>query len=637
MSVYEGHGVTLHHADCLDVLRSLPDCSVDSVVCDPPYGLEFMGKEWDSFRPDVIVNRGGGVPGRAAWDSTKMAPVEYGGAKQRSTLVCDGCGKSDKFRNAHDCPDGTGWTRRNLDTSVARVAYAKAFQDWCEAWATECLRVLKPGGHLLAFGGTRTWHRLACAVEDAGFEVRDSIAWLYGSGFPKSLDVSKAIDKRRDWSLVERLSGEIRRARAEAGLSLAEIGQATLDATDGTYGKWYHRGGHMFFETGRSLPSRPEWEHLRHVLPIAPKFAEVYDEAEREVIGERETTFLARKKADGSTVTGDMLMADERGVATIRETLPATDAAQQWAGWGTALKPAFEPVVVARKPLSGTVAQTVLQYGTGALNIAACRVGDGERVNPPSGAPGANNYRLQGGDGRDVENARAYAERSKALPPTQVAGRWPTNVVLDDSQAAALDEQSGESRDGVAVKRNGVVGGMYSPAAPEGSADQGYGGEGGASRFFPTFRRDEETSAEALAKADRLWDERQSHRAGLAETERIADALDAVTFRYEAKAPTSERPRVNGTAHPTVKPLDLMRWLVRLVTPPGGTVLEPFAGSGTTVEACIIEGFQCIAIEREADYLPLIRQRIDRRRDPVEAIRQRGEDLGLFDHLEGAP
>jgi hypothetical protein len=115
--------------------------------------------------------------------------------------------------------------------------------------------------------------------------VRDSIAWLYGSGFPKSLDVSKAIDKRRDWSLVERLSGEIRRARAEAGLSLAEIGQATLGATGGTYGKWYHRGGHMFFETGRSLPSRPEWEHLRHVLPIAPEFTEVYDEAEREITG----------------------------------------------------------------------------------------------------------------------------------------------------------------------------------------------------------------------------------------------------------------------------------------------------------------------------------------------------------------
>jgi len=201
---YQDDAVTLHHGDCLDVLRSLPDCSVDSVVCDPPYGLEFMGKEWDSFRPDVIVNRGGGVPGRAAWDSTKMAPVEYGGAKQRSTLVCDGCGKSDKFRNAHDCPDGTGWTRRNLDTSVARVAYAKAFQDWCEAWATECLRVLKPGGHLLAFGGTRTWHRLACAVEDAGFEIRDSLAWMHGQGFPKNLDVSKALgDKRCQCEKVE--------------------------------------------------------------------------------------------------------------------------------------------------------------------------------------------------------------------------------------------------------------------------------------------------------------------------------------------------------------------------------------------------------------------------------------------------
>ncbi len=154
---YQGHGVTLHHGDCLDVLRALPDASVDSVVTDPPYGLEFMGKEWDKF----------------------------GGVIEPSTDT----------RNR----DGN-WTTPPFGGGGQRVRYGASpglpFQEWCEEWATECLRVLKPGGHLLAFGGTRTWHRLACAVEDAGFEVRDSIAWLYGSGFPKSLDVSKAIDKR---------------------------------------------------------------------------------------------------------------------------------------------------------------------------------------------------------------------------------------------------------------------------------------------------------------------------------------------------------------------------------------------------------------------------------------------------------
>ena len=399
------------------------------------------------------------------------------------------------------------WADESVDAIVTDPPYGLGFMGhkWDHMppgveWAEECLRVLKPGGHLLAFGGSRTWHRLAVAIEDAGFEVRDSIAWLYGSGFPKSLDVSKAIDKRRDWSLVERLSGEIRRARAEAGLSLAEIGQATLDATDGTYGKWYHRGGHMFFETGRSLPSRPEWEHLRHVLPIAPEFAEVYDEAERAVIRERTMT-------QGGGTSLQMRMGEVREVrADI--TAPATPEAERWQGWGSAMKPGFEPVVVARKPLIGTIAQNVLTYGTGALNIDACRI--------------------------------------SASGQSPDAGRWPANVVLDESQAEVLDEQSG------------------------------------ASRFFPTFR-------------------------------------------YQAKAPRSERPKVNGVAHPTVKPVALMRWLVRLVTPPDGVVLDPFAGSGATLEAALLEGFQCVGIELADEYLPLIVHRIERA--------QAGHDEGAAEPL----
>jgi site-specific DNA-methyltransferase (adenine-specific) len=420
---YSDEFVTLWHGDCLDVLPTLPDASVDSVVTDPPYELGFMGKGWDA----------------------------------------------------------------------SGIAYNVT------VWR-ECLRVLKPGGHMLAFGGTRTWHRLACAVEDAGFEMRDSIAWLYGSGFPKSLDVSKAIDKA-------------------AG-------------------------------------------------------------AEREVVGKAQWSNSANHFVPGEDHT-------ERVHLDI--TAPATPDAERWQGWGTALKPAFEPVVVARKPLAGTVAANVLAWGTGALNIDATRV-----------TAAAGDYDHPGNDNRTPrkEIFGADARSGKQVEP-HTAGRWPANVLLGHTPdcdviyegrgeirlegpcapgcpVAELDRQSGEcvgmargtlrrgATTGLAMGANGIYGEM----APQ-TIEAGYGDTGGASRFFPTFR-------------------------------------------YVAKAPASERPRANGIAHPTVKPLDLMRWLVRLVTPPGGTVLEPFAGSGTTAEACVLEGFQCIAIEREADYLPLIVSRLDK-------------------------
>jgi site-specific DNA-methyltransferase (adenine-specific) len=377
---YADDSVTLYAGDCIEVMRELPDASVDAVVTDPPYGLGFMGREWD------------------------------------------------------DLPPG-------LD------------------FAAECLRVLKPGGHLLAFGGTRTWHRLACAIEDAGFEIRDSIAWMYGSGFPKSLDVSKAIDKA-------------------AG-------------------------------------------------------------AEREVVGERKQ----RANGEGSSVP---MNASAGGVELL--TAPATPDALKWQGWGTALKPAFEPIVVARKPLIGTVAANVLAHGTGALNVDGCRI-----AGEPVQSQAANSTGAFTTPGPEGERPREYT----------TAGRWPANVILDESQAEALDRQSGVTSSPTKVTRGPDRNPSSFGLRTEAEVADCYGDTGGASRFF-----------------------------------------------YTAKADATERPRVDGVAHPTVKPLDLMRYLVRLVTPPGGVVLEPFAGSGTTAEACIVEGFRCIAIEREADYLPLILQRI---------------------------
>jgi len=465
---YQDEQVTLHHGDCLDVLRAddygydwnlgyrsarmFPDNSVDAVITDPPYGIAFMGKDWDQ-------------PGAFGSERRNGSPQRT----QREGLAMDA---------------------GRYDLSPAAMLN---FQRWCTAWATECLRILKPGGHLLAFGGSRTWHRLAAGIEDAGFEIRDSIAWLYGSGFPKSLDVSKAIDKA-------------------AG-------------------------------------------------------------AEREVVGTH------HRHGGGSAVSGSMsgLLGTD---SELPLTAPATVAAKRWRGWGTALKPSFEPIVVARKPLAGTVAANVLEHGTGALNIDACRIPTGDKL---GGGSTTRGQRMKDGWHRpwmdDPDMVAANAERSRAsVAKSEELGRWPTNVALDERQAAALDRQSGTSTSRVGKPRGAASGAGWGMTATGAE----YADEGGASRFFPVFH-------------------------------------------YEAKAPTSERPNADGVQHPTVKPLDLMRWLVRLVTPVGAVVLEPFAGSGTTAEACALEDRRCIAIEREAEYLPLI---VSRLRKPLQQ--------GLFGLEEGA-
>lgn len=522
---YSDDVVTLYHGDCLDVLRELPDASVDSVVTDPPYGISFMGKQWDQ-------------PGQYGSKRKNGQPAVHAREAGRDRAKVGDTGAMDAGRY-------------DLSPSAMRN-----FQEWCEAWSIECLRVLKPGGHMVAFGGSRTWHRLAAAVEDAGFEIRDSIAWLYGSGFPKSMDVSKAIDKRPGVLRHKEFAEEMYGRRLLLGLSHHEVSMEVVGKSTGAAWNWEN---HQF-------PSAKWWPKLKATLHMDDKWDEVIAEAERQKIGERTT---GRGAGKGSTpIVGD---SENRDI-----TAPSTDPAKQWQGWGTALKPAFEPIVVGRKPLAGTVAANVLAHGTGALNIAATRVGDEVRHEAFTSLAPASGNRL-GAPGT------AEARRGTQGEPKEYVGRWPTNVVLDESQAAELDRQSGVLRSGA------------NPAVRGGDKDsrQVYGGftggrneqprrgtdSGGASRFFPTFR-------------------------------------------YEAKAPTSERPRgEDGTAHPTVKPLDLMRWLIRLVTPPGGLVLEPFAGSGTTAEACVHEHMRCIAIEREADYLPLIVGRLTK---PI----QTGFDFG---------
>ena len=328
--------------------------------------------------------------------------------------------------------------------------------------------VLRPGAHLLAFGGSRTFHRMACAIEDAGFEIRDCIMWMYGTGFPKSHDVSKGIDKA--------------------------LG------------------------------------------------------AERGVIGQHRTN-----KADSGGQTYAAL-GEFRQSAFVDITAPATPEAADWQGWGTALKPAFEPIIVARKPLGGTVAANVLAHGTGALNIDACRI-------PSSTADleemaGRSGSRVMGG-------TLDYGMKPQGMWAPDTAGRWPANVIHDGSDEvleafAAYGERP--ARDG------------FTKGSNRGSGSVGFTLTTGES----AQRRDTGTAAR---------------------------------FFYSAKATAADRA---DSKHPTVKPLALMRYLVTLVTPPGGTVLDPFSGSGTTLQAAAECGFNAVGIERDPEYQADILRRIAR-------------------------
>jgi hypothetical protein len=435
----------------------------------------------------------------------------------------------------------------------------------CEVWEN-AYRVLKPGGHLLAFGGTRTWHRLAVAIEDAGFEVRDSIAWMYGSGFPKSHDVSKGIDKRRNEDKQPRVAvtswvvDQCERRGWTRAMLCQEFGVKNQPIQS-----WTERNANYAV-----IPTWENWLRLKSVVGFDDSMdAEVWRLngrkgtpgeawAEREVVGTR--LINGEHGTAGGYANG---IASHNFDITITRnidiTAPATPAAQQWQGWGTALKPAHEPIVVARKPLIGTVAANVLTHGTGALNIDGCRIGTEQTTTTIKDLSQAHGNKF-GVGGID------YPKIGEKLNPP---GRWPANVILDESQAAALDAQSGWSES--------------KPSSPTASGPEDIYGAG-------------------------LGNWTGSTR---------SDSGGASRFFYVAKAGKKERPNLNGVAHPTVKPMALMQYLVRLVTPPGGTVLEPFAGSGTTIEAALNEGFNVIGIEMTDEYLPLIMARIERYGDKL--------------------
>lgn len=474
----------LKHGDCLDVLRTMADNSIDAIVTDPPYGLSFMGKRWD-----------------------------------------------------YDVPDEAVWR--------------------------ECLRVLKPGGHLLAFAGTRTQHRMAVRIEDAGFEIRDMIAWVYGSGFPKSLDVSKAIDRQRnDTEQVYQVTAWIRFARDAAGKTNRDIDDAFGFA--GMAGHW---------TSTKSQPAVPTLDQIPKLLDVLGlSLDDVPDEIreliwtlngnkgqpgaawyEREVVGQKEMLDTTKARAGFSGPAHSPDYDGSKRIVNI--TAPATDAAKEWAGWGTALKPALEPITVARKPIVGTVANNVMTWGTGGVNVDGCRVTHGDDVDMKAV------QRQQSGPASGFNMAASNI--GKEIPMYKPGGRFPANLIHDGSEEAVL-------------------------------------GMGESSRYFycaKASKRDRDEGCEGM-------EVKQAKGGGGGIGNYIEDFNSASGKYGSEKAPSRNH-------HPTVKPTDLMRYLCRLVTPPGGTVLDPFMGSGSTGKAAILEGFRFIGIEREAEYLEIARARID--------------------------
>lgn len=439
--------------DCREKLLELADDSVDAIITDPPYHL--------------TANKKGGSGQASANEDSPAGRARI----------------------------GTGFMGKAWDGGG--VAFDP--ETWVKAY-----RVLKPGGHLIAFGGSRTYHRLACAIEDAGFEIRDQIMWLYGSGFPKSLDVSKAIDKA---------AGAEREVISEGAPVARMIPGADQNAT----GSWIKDSGRTFTPT---------------------------------------------------------------------ETAPATAEATEWEGWGTALKPAHEPIVVARKPLIGTVVENVLAHGTGAMNI------DAGKIEVEDGAYARNCSGDRGHEGtRAADLTGATAMRMGGGSASDL-GRWPANVVHDGSDEV-LREFAKYGERGASAPVTGAEPSMASVGAVTGER----------ARVAGVFHDDSGTAARFFycAKATRL-----DRNEGLVDPgpRRSRNEYDAA-----GKFATAERLDLEND-HPTVKPTALMRWLCRLFTPKGGTILDMFAGSGSTGKAAALEGFNAILMEKTPEYVPIIRARV---------------------------
>lgn len=427
----------LYNGNMLNMMEIIEPNSIDAIVTDPPYELNFMNKSWDN----------------------------------------------------------------------SGIAFQK------ETWR-KCYDVLKSGGCMLVFGGSRTFHRIACAIEDAGFEIRDTIMWLYGSGFPKSMDISKQIDKRGGKS-TSWFGEYLKNVLKERNMTQSDLSRHFLSKNGGITGCVHN------WVEGKNMPTVKQFNKICEILDLP---FEKMKEAEREVIGKKEYT-------DNKNIMSVSNYNGERIHLDI--TIPSTDLAKQWDGWGTTLKPSFEPIIVARKPFKDSLVNNIIENGVGGINIDECRV----ELN--------GDKKTRGGCKTREDNISHLKFRANQVNKEDNSkGRFPSNTILtyDDSD---FDEVCG-----------------------------GLGDEGSASRYF-----------------------------------------------YCAK--TSKRDRNEGLSlnnkniHPTVKPTSLMQYLIRLVTPKGGTVLDPFNGSGSTGKACMYENadrnanYKYIGVELTEEYLPISKARIE--------------------------
>ncbi len=468
--------------ECRAFMASLPANSFDSLVTDPPYGLSKQPemrevlKHW--LNGDDFKATGGGFMGKS-WDSFVPGP-----------------------------------------------------KTWEQAF-----RVLKPGGYAVVFAGSRTVDLMATSLRLAGFEVVDMLHWMYGSGFPKSMDIGKQLDKLNG---KPSHPGDEWRAYLKERADAVNVTQAAIDRMFGTNGM----AGHGFGK------SQPEWPRLEkyHILKALLRMDDRFDadvltaEAQREVIGQK---VAVNTKTSGIATADSASGVHKTEHHTIDLTAPATEAAQQWDGWGTALKPCHEPIILCRKPLDGTYAHNVLTHGCGALNIDGCRVPwQSDQDEKASKAKNQHADLGSGARGNDRVHGKHTAPRENYDAP----GRWPGNVLHDGCLPEPMD------------------------------------------RYF------------YHAKASK-----QDREEGLEDFE-LATAGEMTGGRKEGSAalnsPRSGAGRTGGArnVHPTVKPTAVMQWLVRLVTPPGGTLLDPFCGSGSTLKAAALEGLEAVGCETDPKY-----------------------------------